>query len=333
MMRKRVKEGSAIFLALAVAFSVFALPGVWAANAIQVDRTDCSVEFSVGSDYTELQKSDVTVDLYKVASVDKSGEYTVVKDFKGLDVSGLSIEDKDGSAAEWAKRAEAAAQMVTDGSIAPTKEVVTKNGMVTASKMETGLYLICPEQVVTDNYTYTFAPSMVSLPNNYYGNGGSDTWVYNLTGENGITLKPEQHERFGDLLINKTLTALNATSGDKATFVFQIDITKADGTTESKVEALTFDAAGKQSAKITGLPAGAQVKVTEVYSGASYELTSTNGVQTTITANDEYSAADAPTAEVSFINETDGRTNGGYGVVNHFELDENGQYQYIAQEK
>lgn len=126
---------------------------------------------------------------------------------------------------------------------------------------------------------------------------------------------------------------MNATSGDKATFVFQIDITKADGTTQSKVEALTFDAAGKQSAKITGLPAGAQVKVTEVYSGASYELTSMNGVQTTITANDEYSAADAPTAEVSFINETDGRTNGGYGVVNHFELDENGQYQYIAQEK
>lgn len=332
MMRKRVKEGSAIFLALAVAFSVFALPGVWAANAIQVDRTDCSVEFSVGSDYTELQKSDVTIDLYKVASVDKSGEYTVVKDFKGLDVSGLSIEDKAGSAGEWAKRAETAAQMAKAGSITP-KKVVTKNGTVTASKLETGLYLICPEQVVTDNYTYTFAPSMVSLPNNYYGDGGSDTWVYNLTGKNGITLKPEQHERFGDLLINKTLTALNATSGDKATFVFQIDITKADGTTQSKVEALTFDAAGKQSAKITGLPAGAQVKVTEVYSGASYKLTSMNGVQTTITANDEYSADGAPTAEVSFINETDGRTNGGYGVVNHFELDENGQYQYIAQEK
>lgn len=332
MMRKRVKEGSAIFLALAVAFSVFALPGVWAANAIQVDRTDCSVEFSVGSDYTELQKSDVTIDLYKVASVDKSGEYTVVKDFKGLDVSGLSIEDKAVSAAEWAKRAETAAQMAKAGSITP-KKVVTKNGTVTANKLETGLYLICPEQVVTDNYTYTFAPSMVSLPNNYYGDGGSDTWVYNLTGENGITLKPEQHERFGDLLINKTLTALNATSGDKATFVFQIDITKADGTTQSKVEALTFDAAGKQSAKITGLPAGAQVKVTEVYSGASYKLTSMNGVQTTITANDEYSADGAPTAEVSFINKADGRTNGGYGVVNHFELDENGQYQYIAQEK
>lgn len=332
MMRKRVKEGSAIFLALAVAFSVFALPGVWAANAIQVDRTDCSVEFSVGSDYTELQKSDVTIDLYKVASVDKSGEYTVVKDFKGLDVSGLSIEDKAGSAAEWAKRAETAAQMAKAGSITP-KKVVTKNGTVTANKLETGLYLICPEQVVTDNYTYTFAPSMVSLPNNYYGDGGSDTWVYNLTGENAVTLKPEQHERFGDLIIKKTLDKLNTTSSTKATFVFQIDLTKEDGTTLRKVEAIDFTAGGTESVKLTGLPAGATVKVSEVYSGASYTLTSDATVETQITANDEYSAEGAPTAEVSFINKADGRTNGGYGVVNHFELDENGQYQYIAQEK
>lgn len=333
MMRKRVKEGSAIFLALAVAFSVFALPGVWAANAIQVDKTDCSVEFSVGSDYAELKTSDVTVDLYKVASVDKSGEYTTVKDFDGLDVSGLDIEDKDGSAAEWAKRAEAAAKLATDNSLEPTKTVATKSGIVTADNLETGLYLICPEEVVTDNYTYTFTPSLVSLPNNYYGQGGSDTWVYDLTGANGITLKPEQHERSGDLIINKTLVNQNVTFGDKATFVFQVDITKADGTTESKVEALTFDSVGSQSAKITGLPAGAQVTVTEVYSGAAYKLTSANGVQTTITANDEYSAAGAPTAEVSFTNEADGRNNGGYGVVNHFELDENGQYQYTGQEQ
>lgn len=34
MMKRKVKAGSAIFLALAVAFSVFVLPGVWAADAI-----------------------------------------------------------------------------------------------------------------------------------------------------------------------------------------------------------------------------------------------------------------------------------------------------------
>ena len=38
MMKKRVKQGSAILLAFAVALSVFVLPGVWAASAIDVDR-------------------------------------------------------------------------------------------------------------------------------------------------------------------------------------------------------------------------------------------------------------------------------------------------------
>lgn len=104
MMKRKVKAGSAIFLALAVAFSVFVLPGVWAADAIQVDRNDCSVEFSVGSDYKELLTSDVTIDLYKVASVDKSGTYTAEPDFKGLDVSALDIDDQAGSAAKWSER-------------------------------------------------------------------------------------------------------------------------------------------------------------------------------------------------------------------------------------
>ena len=49
----------------------------------------------------------------------------------------------------------------------------------------------------------------------------------------------------------------------------------------------------------------------------------------TIVANDEKEAGQAgETAVVSFTNEHDGRTNGGYGVKNNFKLDENGQYQY-----
>ena len=38
MMKKSVKQGSAILLALAVALSIFVLPGVWAASAIDVDE-------------------------------------------------------------------------------------------------------------------------------------------------------------------------------------------------------------------------------------------------------------------------------------------------------
>ena len=140
-----------------------------------------------------------------------------------------------------------------------------------------------------------------------------------------IGLKPEQQQRTGDLIINKTLKNQNTTFGDKATFVFQIDITNGDKK-ESKVEALTFDKVGDQSVHLTGLPAGAVVKVTEVYSGASYDLKSDNGVETEIKANDEYSQADAPVAEGSFVNDVNDSTNGGYGVINHFELNDKGLY-------
>ena len=67
MMKRKVKAGSAIFLALAVAFSVFVLPGVWAADAIQVDRNDCSVEFSVGSDYKELWINQELIPLSRIS--------------------------------------------------------------------------------------------------------------------------------------------------------------------------------------------------------------------------------------------------------------------------
>ena len=79
MMKKRVKQGSAILLALAVALSVFVLPGVWAASAIDVDRKDCSVEFSVGGEYEELNTNDLSVKLYRVASVDKAGKIRILQ--------------------------------------------------------------------------------------------------------------------------------------------------------------------------------------------------------------------------------------------------------------
>lgn len=330
MMRKRVRAGSAIFLALVLTFSIFVLPGVQAAGTIETDRTDCSVEFSVGSDYEDLETSDVTVKLYRVAAVDKSCTYTAEDDFAGLDVSSLDADDQS-SAAKWSERAAQAAKIVSEKDLEPVKRVVTENGEVTATGLKTGLYLICPDVAVADNYTYTFAPSLVSLPNNYYYSSGNDEWVYSLTGTNKVTLKPEQHERYGDLVINKKLTGLNNTFGEKTTFVFRIAIEKLDGSKETKVESLTFDAVGSQSKTIKNLPAGAKVTVTEEYSGAIYKLTSANDQVTTILANDEYSKAGAASAEVSFENAPDDTWKGGYGVENHFEEKEDGLYYHVEQ--
>lgn len=322
MMNKRLKQGSTFLLALALAFPLLTLPGARAANAIKTDRK-CSVAFNVSGEDNELTAdgTNIKVNLYKVADVDVSGNYTATGAFTGLDVSSVSADDKDTAASEWADRAKEAQEMLTK-SVEKAATVTLEAGTGSQADLATGLYLVDTPEVVTTNYTYTFTPYLISLPTNNYYSSGNDDWIYDLTDSNAIGLKPEEHARYGDLKINKRLANHNATTGKKATFVFQIEINK----TETRIESLDFEAAGDSSVTITKIPAGAKVKVTEVYSGASYKLTSANDQTATIVATDRGST-NTP-ASVSFTNDIDDNMNGGYGVKNNFKLNENGQYQY-----
>ena len=330
MMNKRLKQGSTFLLAVALTFPLLTLPGAKAASAINTGQK-CSIEFDISGNSSELLSASIPVKLYKVASVDESGNYTGIGAFSKLDLSSVSADNLDAAAATWAERAAEAKKLLKDDT-EPTTTTLTQ-GRGTATGLDTGLYLVDTPKVITPNYTYTFTPYLVSLPtNNYYsGNGASDDWIYDLTKEynSAVGLKPEQHVRYGNLVINKELVDHNATFGDEATFVFQIDIKKPDGKKETRIEELTFNAAGSDSVTIEKIPAGSHVTVTEVYSGASYELASAKSQETDIIANPEKETeVEFKPAEVSFINKHDGRTNGGYGVKNNFKLDENGQYQY-----
>ena len=326
MMNKRLKQGSTFLLALALAFPLLTLPGARAANAIETDRK-CSVSFSVSGEGNELADpgTDIKVNLYKVADVDVSGNYTATGAFTELDVSSVRADNND-AASEWAERAKKAKEKLSD-SVKPVETVTLTGGIGNKGGLDTGLYLVDTPEVVTTNYTYTFTPYLVSLPTNNYYSSGNDDWIYALTDTNAIGLKPEEHARYGDLVINKTLANHNATTGKKATFVFQIDITplKSDKT-ETRIESLDFEAAGNSSVTITKIPAGAKVTVKEVYSGASYKLTSANDQKPTIVATDR--GAKVEPASVSFTNDIEDNMNGGYGVRNNFKLDEYDQYQY-----
>ena len=330
MMNKRLKQGSTFLLAVALTFPLLTLPGAKAASAINTGQK-CSIEFDISGNSSELLSASIPVNLYKVASVDESGNYTGIGAFSKLDLSSVSADNLDAAAATWAERAAEAKKLLKDDT-EPTTTTLTQ-GRGTATGLDTGLYLVDTPKVITTNYTYTFTPYLVSLPtNNYYsGNGASDDWIYDLTKEynSAVGLKQEQHVRYGNLVINKELVDHNATFGNNATFVFQIDITTLDKKKETRIEELTFSAAGSHSVTIEKIPAGSHVKVTEVYSGASYELASAKSQETDIIANPEKETeVEFKPAEVSFINKHDGRTNGGYGVKNNFKLDENDQYQY-----
>ena len=330
MMNKRLKQGSTFLLAVALTFPLLTLPSAKAASAINTGQK-CSIEFDISGNSSELLSASIPVNLYKVASVDESGNYTGIGAFSKLDLSSVSADNLDAAAATWAERAAEAKKLLKDDT-EPTTTTLTQ-GRGTATGLDTGLYLVDTPKVITTNYTYTFTPYLVSLPtNNYYsGNGASDDWIYDLTKESNsaVGLKPEQHVRYGNLVINKELVDHNATFGNNATFVFQIDITTLDKKTETRIEELTFNAAGSHSVTIEKIPAGSHVKVTEVYSGASYELASAKSQETDIIANPEKETeVEFKPAKVSFINKHDGRTNGGYGVKNNFKLDETDQYQY-----
>ena len=312
MMNKRLKQGSTFLLAVALTFPLLTLPGAKAASAINTGQK-CSIEFDISGNSSELLSASIPVNLYKVASVDESGNYTATDAFSKLDLSSVSADNLDAAAATWAERAAEAKKLLKDDT-EPTTTTLTQ-GRGTATGLDTGLYLVDTPKVITPNYTYTFTPYLVSLPtNNYYsGNGASDDWIYDLTKEynSAVGLKPEQHVRYGNLVINKELVDHNATFGNNATFVFQIDITTLDKKKETRIEELTFSAAGSHSVTIEKIPAGSHVKVTEVYSGASYELASAKSQETDIIANPEKETeVEFRPAEVSFINKHDGRTNG-----------------------
>lgn len=329
MMNRRVKIIGACVLTLAVTLSGLALPRAYAAKAVDVNRK-CSIEFNLqnnvydaatenkdgekAEDFTELNKLPVRVHLYQVAEIKETGAYEKVTGFDELKLD--EINDKT-TAKEWADKAAKARELIEKG-IEPGAEtsVTLKDGKGTITGLATGMYLVVADEVKSPYFTYTFQESLISLPNNYwYNGGGSDEWVYELTGSHAIGLKPDREERLGSLEINKTLTSYNETVGG-ATFVFHVNVEKRDGTVTNNVYKMEFNGAGNDKLIINDLPAGAKVTVTEAYTGASYRLISGNDQLVTIIAAEE----EGNPVSVSFTNEYDGGQNGGTGIVNRFYM-------------
>ena len=170
----------------------------------------------------------------------------------------------------------------------------------------------------SDQYTYAFLPQLVSLPtkpadaNGVINTANPGEWIFDAS----VNLKPERLDRYGSLEIIKTLTEYETMGGtqEAATFVFEVTGRLGDNIVYSNVESITFTAAGRESVILDHIPAMAQVTVTEVYSGSSYELTVPGDRTAAIAADDVVS--------VEFENEYDGRRTNGHGIKNQFVYDE-----------
>lgn len=342
---KSVKRGYALALAAVLALPCLNLMQTQAAEAIDVNAK-CSLTVSVeisGADagnesYLEdFNQMEIPVSVYRVADVDATGlNYTPVNDFaSGTETAALDFgkvaSDPAAVTADdwrmWAEQAEAireAKQTKADAAVTTKKAEGNTAARATFTDLPVGLYLVVPEETYNPDYTvqYTFTPYLTALPSSDYAltGAGSDEWKYETT----VGLKPSAEPQFGKLNITKKLQNYNATLG-KTTFVFQIVGKDEKGEVRyEEVESLTFEGAGSNTITLDKIPAGLNVTVTEVYSGASYEIVGSNEETALIWSEAAVSLGGHTEAAVSFRNAYDGGNRGGYGVTNHFESDGNG---------
>lgn len=262
----------------------------------------------------------------------------------------------------WEELAQRAAQIILteDAQIFPS--AVGKAGD-RITDLSAGLYLVIPRgssliekeeyaaeleteegkrELATIAYTagllYRFRPQLISMPGKIPENGsistaGQGEWMYELL---GVELKPIVSPRYASLEIVKNLGSYDI----PASFVFQVEAAQGEQVVYSDVVTLSFDGSSGETKSVLleeKIPAGAQVSVTEVYSGAGYELTSltvgTEGEpQEALSFTADQAAGQAViaslpfgsggadvTTRVIFTNEPNGSGNYGGVITNHFE--------------
>ena len=211
----------------------------------------------------------------------------------------------------------------------------------TNTSVNPGLYLVVPGQVDTPFYTYNLDAFLVALPGNEYKwqqtadgvqGSGNDEWLEGVTTD--ITdietkLKVERVNKEGELYISKSLTEFSGLPGSKVEAVFQIDIVPLEGEPEQRFVSFYFDGTTEsEPVLVPGIPAGADVTVTEVYAGAGYELADGSAEKVMIEELPAVTEGENGGAQIAvFHNQPDGSATGGSGITNRFYYENGWKYE------
>lgn len=333
---RNLKRGCALALAVLLALPCVNLMQARAAGPV-VQVRDCELTVAVdttetvwgvgvgaGASAEDFENMTVTVNVYKVADMNVSAEFTPTEAFQGMDFN--VVMNKDTNAATWENLAKDAVEKL--GNVKPTKTGEIANGNpAVIDGLDVGMYLIMPQETFNRDATrkYVFTPYLTALPSSDYTQTGtgSDDWQYDRT----IYLKGEAQPQFGKLTINKTLSNYNETLG-LTTSVFEIVGKDAqENVVYTNVASITHNGAGTESVTIENIPAGIKVTVTEVYAGASYEIDGENVKIATIVSDEAVGPGNAE-ASVAFTNKLNGGHDSGYGLMNEFKAGEDGDWEW-----
>lgn len=205
----------------------------------------------------------------------------------------------DLSSINYSALSQQAAQIVAEGNVSPVTTVALED----PASLEAGLYLTMPHNrgasladsikqvavgdgtnnvltfVNTSLYQYEFNPSLVALPSRMGEDGSNNTanngvdWQFNVP----MTFKVSREFREGSIVINKTVDKLFGSG--TPTFVFNITAERDGEIVYANVETISLSDSENGSVTLSGIPAGSTVTVEEVYTGASYTLSSGTGSQ------------------------------------------------------
>lgn len=270
--------------------------------------------------------SDLVYDIYFVAkAVEQSGAdaftFDAVAPFTDLTQQVKNLYTT-GEEADYDSLVAAAAELVRAGSLAPMATIAngeTKEGLpaglylaLAHNKGQTNYFVGSGNSIrtvaLTSSQEFTFKPQLISIPTKESGTtAGADEWIYSVEAQPKADVKA----RFGSLRIVKDLLTYETSSN--ATFVFNVDVKVNGSVYLSNVYTINFSEAGKDSVTIDNLPVGAEVTVTESYSGANYSAVAGDETEKTTTI---YAGQ---TSEVVFTNDYNESGSGGGAVVNTFE--------------
>ena len=299
--------------------------------------------------WEDMQNAHIVLDLYKVAGAGKVGGYDtytfVPEPGYSLDISDYSVL-QELTAEDWEDLAQKAAETaLQDGKALETGEA-SETG-TSFDSLSAGLYLVVArgddlepsaytkmmkqevpegetgepeEKLVTiansARYEYAFTPQLIALPTKGEYEGEISTanplpWVYGAE----VFLKSGRNPRYGSLEIVKTLRNYESVEGtiEPVTFIFRV-VGMLDGEeVYNEVDSITFSEEGNGRTRLEGIPATAQVTVTEEYSGISYTqvIPPDNGSQSAVIV------ADADNS-VTFENVYNEHRTHGHGIKNRF---------------
>ena len=309
-------------------------------------KKNCSITIEAcGSEDTELaadvEEANVYTDLYLVARAVKDSMYDTYS-FELTDrFMDIGVIPERPDADQWKELAEKAGEILFSDLSGSGPDAEGMAG-TEIDLSEPGLYLavahgkdleeyLVEEQTeegstvtltaaYSKSYQYLYGPELIAVPskepdeNGVINTANKGDWMYDVT----AVLKPEQRPNLGKLEIVKDLLKYNVK--EAVSFVFEAEISYKEKQLPSRIVMITFENAEKRSVILEDIPVGAEVTVSEIYSGLTYRLMSADSQSGIINAEEILT--------VSFDNEYDDRDGGSTGILNMFDYNEETGWQW-----